>query len=131
VLGVPVIDGEVYIVGFMNGWDNGGTAMTRGATNNTRHLFTWTGTLSNDKDFRMHHGGGSAWSRPWFTPTGKTETEGDRIYGINNDWHMNMPVDRWDSEGSTERKWQITDWGDGTYTITFNAAAKTLDVTKN
>jgi hypothetical protein len=132
LLAVPVLDAAVYIVGFMNTspWDNAGTLMTRGSTGETKHLFTWTGHLSNNKDFRMHRGGGSDWSRPWFTPTGKNDTD-NTTYGINESHHTNMPVDRWANAGNSERKWQITGWGDGSYTITYNAAAKTLDVTKN
>jgi hypothetical protein len=126
---VAVIDPKVYIVGFMNSWNNAGTEMIKGNTDATKHLFTWTGSLSDSCDFRMHRGGGDAWSRPWFAPN---PTEGD-IYGINSGHHENMPVIRWENASETNKKWQITSWGEGSsdYTITFNAAAKTLTVTRD
>ncbi|MDR0785064.1 MAG: hypothetical protein LBE74_04170, partial [Treponema sp.] len=135
---VAVIDPKVYLVGFMNSWNPVGLEMTRGSSDAIKHLFTWTGSLSSERDFRMHRDNSDTdtnnWSRLWFAPNGTTEDTNNRVYGIHSGHHEDMLVDRWGDGGSgTDRKWQITSWGegDGTYTITFNAAAKTLTVTRN
>ncbi|MDR2743428.1 MAG: hypothetical protein LBB98_14955 [Treponema sp.] len=125
VLAVPIIDPEVYIAGDMSNW-NDGTKMERGTTPATLHLFTWAGSLSTDCYFRMYRGPGiSGNDKPWFTPPT------DDAYGINSGHCINLSVVRWDNSGTTNRNWKITPWGDGQYTITFNAADRTLDVTKN
>jgi hypothetical protein len=125
-LGVPVIDPDVYILGTLNNWETAGVLMTRGAANEG-HLFTWTGDLSGEKIFRMHIGDGSEWARTWFTPPPTDNGE----YGIHSEHHTDIPVVRWENPGDAgNRNWRIS-WDDGNYTIVFNAAAKTLNVTKN
>jgi hypothetical protein len=104
--------------------------MTRGITDTTKHLFTWTGGLSGEKKFRMHYGSGSEWTRPWFTPPPPTDG-GNGEYGVHSGHHTGMLVVRWASPGDAgSRNWSIN-WDDGNYTIVFNAAAMTLDVNKN
>jgi hypothetical protein len=137
-LAVPVIDAKVWYVGDNEeaSWKNDpGLEMSR--TIGTP-LFTRTVTIKGERKFRFAYDNNTNsdnWVRLWLIPP---RTDGsNQLYWIGNDQLSTLlGVTRYENAGSDNGcSWFLPDAsnsgpGEGTYTLTYDAAAKTLTVTK-